>query len=117
MVRKFRKINVSGNSKVKERCTTTSLTIPDQTLTIREIMQRFVSGTLAPIELDYDYNEDSDDFRGIDPADVFNQVTDAKSTLDYLKDKDNKRKEKADRLKLETEIREKILKEQENGVS
>ena len=107
-MRIFRKVTNAGNSKHKEVCLTISQTVPDQTMSIREIMRRFASGTLDNIELPYDYNEDDEDFRGLDPADIYNEVQRGNEVAQEIESRRSKKKADADRQKLENEIRQKI---------
>lgn len=64
--RKFRKQQTAGNFPKMETTTLKSETIPDQSMSIREIMTRFANGTLDDISTDYPYTEDLPDIRGLD---------------------------------------------------
>ena len=102
MNRKFRKQSTSGNSKVLEVCKTKSETTPDMSLTVREIMIKYASGTINDLALDYDYSEDDEDFRGLDPAEIHMMAQE--SGLIVKKAKDDKEKaETAKRKKAEKE--------------
>lgn len=97
MARKFRLASLHGNSKLKEVCKTKSLTIPDQSLTVRELMQRHAQGTLDDLHLEDYYSMDEEDFRGIDPVDMYNMATEASDLL--KKDSEKREKAKADKLR------------------
>lgn len=54
-----------------EDCSSRSLTVPDQTMTIREIMQRYASGaSLGGSDTYYDEDDELPDYRTLDLAEI-----------------------------------------------
>lgn len=103
-MRKFRKVNNQGNSPLKESCLTISETTPDMTLTVREIMKMYVNNTLGDIAHELDYNEDDDDLRGLDPADVYYMAQEANKTILEQQERKTRKKKLDEKEKLKFEI-------------
>lgn len=110
--RKFKSASTQGHSKSKEICVTPSLTVPDQTLTVRELLNRSAMGMSDDYELDYDYSMDDDDLRGIDPADMFYM---AQQSSDLVK-KETAKKQKADKAKAEKKLKEDAIEEYKRSI-
>lgn len=68
--RKFRNVVTAGNSPDRENNYGVSETVPDQSLTVREIITRFASGTLPDIMKNVEYTEDLPDLRGLDISEI-----------------------------------------------
>jgi len=64
--KRYKKVATMTPSKNKEQNFEQSKTVPDQSLTVRQIMVRFANGTLNEIEREAFYNEDLPDTRGLD---------------------------------------------------
>lgn len=89
-MRNYRSSLVSGNHP-GEVNTMPSLTVPDQALTIQEILLRYASGTLPNIVIGEEYNEDMPDLRGLDYVERANlakenlqQVSDLRAKIDQI---------------------------------
>lgn len=70
--RSFKKIATMRESTEKERNYKKSETVPDQSLTVREIMEKFANGTLPDITRELEFTEDLPDLRGLDISQVHN---------------------------------------------
>lgn len=68
MDRKFRTpfSSMDDENPVAEIVIGVSETVPDQSLTVREILDKFANGTLDTIASDKYYNDDDDGFDGVD---------------------------------------------------
>ena len=107
MKRKFKSASTQGHSKQKEVCKTKSLTVPDQTLTVRELLSRSAMGMLDDYQLDYDYSMDDDDFRGLDPVEMFNMSQDSAE----LVKRETAKREKAEKMKADKKLKDEIIEE------
>lgn len=107
-IKKYRKPQTIGASTVMEINTLPSETVPDQAMSIREIMTKFVQGTLDDVENDYyDYSEDLPDLRGLD-------ITQSTEMLAMAKRQYNESKEAVhNSAKEQREIKAKIKAQQE----
>jgi hypothetical protein len=66
-VRRYRSALTAGNDANGETSKLPSMTVPDQSLTVRQILQRFANGTLGDISMNEPfYSEDLPDLRGMD---------------------------------------------------
>lgn len=79
--KRYKKIATMRPSKDVEKNFLPSETVPDQSMSVREIMQKFASGTLGDISTEPYYNEDLPDLRGLDISQV-HQMRD-KGRADY----------------------------------
>lgn len=98
-----------GVSPVMEKNTLPSETIPDMAMSIREIMQRFVNGTLDDIQLQGDYTEDLPDVRGLDPVEINSMLNSAKER--YQTARDNVTASAEETRKVRKAIKEKEIEE------
>jgi len=110
-MRKFRTLQNAGKTKVNEIIKTPSETTPDQTLSVREIMSRYANGTLNDLQQELEYNEDDEDYRGLDPVEMYNLSRQAGEIVQSEIETSKKRKTKADREKLKEELRKEIANE------
>jgi len=91
-MRKYQTQSVAGNSHLREICKTKGQTVPDQTLTVREILYKYANGTLNDLQEDYDYSGDDEDYRGLDPSEMHAMATESSKVI---KDQDERKKRKA----------------------
>lgn len=91
MDRKFRTpfSSIDDQNPVAEINTGISETIPDQTLSVREILQKFANGTLDEISRDAFYNDDVEgydmpDLRGLDITELHQMKRDAELDIDEI---------------------------------
>lgn len=82
--RKFRSSQTQGNFPIKEINSLPSETIPDQSMSVQEILLRFASGTLPDIVREQNYSEDMPDLRGLDISEIYNLKQQASDDIDYL---------------------------------
>ena len=83
---------MAGNS-IGEKNFSTSETVPDQTLSIREILRRYAFGTLPPIMSDdLEYSEDLPDLRGLDISELHEMRNQARLDVKEINDELEKRK-------------------------
>jgi len=61
-----------------------SMTVPDQTLTVRQILTRFATGTIPNIEDDENYTDDLPDVRNYDFSDYANHSASLDSEIDRI---------------------------------
>lgn len=92
-----------------------SLTVPDDTLTIRQIIDRYTKGLSAPIMFDKVYSEDNPDIRGLDIVELKQLAEENQSVIN--KHLENQRiakqkAEQAERLEFEKYKLEKQKQEQ-----
>lgn len=68
---------------------TTKVTIPDLSLSVRDILLRFTSGTMSPPDIEYGDDEDIDGFDNTfdDLVDAFDAVNSGKSILNDVRSK------------------------------
>lgn len=76
--------SMENNSPVAETVTGVSKTIPDQTLTVRDILLKFASGTLDELSKELEYNEDMPDLRGLDISELYDMRADAQMDIDEI---------------------------------
>lgn len=86
MKRTFKNSANIGESKIKESNFGESQTVPDQSLTIRQILQRSVNGTLGNIAQDVEFSEDNFDLRGLDIVELMELRRDTNQRIKYLKE-------------------------------
>lgn len=115
MKRTFKKQSVSGSSNLTETCKTKSLTVPDQTLTIRELLMRSANGLYDDMMHDDYYNEDDDDYRGLDPSEMYYMAKQAGDVVVKDNDRKTKAKAKEEREKLKQEAIEEYKKSLEDA--
>lgn len=108
MKRKFKKASIAGNSRDTEVIKTKSQTTPDQAMSIRTILTKFANGTLNNVQQDEYYSEDTDDIRGIDPADMLGMAQNASLLIKEEEARKSKAKSKAEREKLKEDLRKEI---------
>lgn len=81
-----------------------SETIPNQALTVRQILERYASGTLMPVSFNLDYSEDLPDIRFLDITELDILAEENSRVIDEHRAKEAKAKQdklEADRLELE----------------
>lgn len=68
MDRKFRTpfSSMDDENPVAEIVAGVSETVPDQSLTVRQILDKFANGTLDELSRDLEYSDDMPDLRGLD---------------------------------------------------
>ncbi len=69
-----------------ERNTLPSETVPDMALTPQQILQRFASGTLDPLQFTPEYSEEQEDYRGLDMVEIQEMRKELSKQVKYLKD-------------------------------
>ena len=94
-MKKFKHIAHQGNSKDTENIKGISMTVPDQSLTVREIMQKYVNGTLNDISTEGNYTKDDEDLRHLDMSDIHDMAVNSSTLI-----KESVRKSKISKLKL-----------------
>lgn len=65
-MRIYRKPATAGNSPLMETNKGVSMTQPDMALTVREIMERYASGTLPDLTVQPNFTDELPDLRGMD---------------------------------------------------
>lgn len=70
-----------------------SLTVPDQNLSVKEILIKYASGTLGDQGIEPQYNEESEDLRGLDYVQLHEM---AQANNQQIKDLQKKIKERED---------------------
>lgn len=85
---KFRTPFTSMDEKnpIAEKTIGKSETVPDQSLTVREILKKYASGTLDDIASEAFYNDDDDlpDLRGLDITELYQMKRDAQMDIDEI---------------------------------
>lgn len=92
-----------------------SLTVPDDTLSIREIIERYTKGLSAPIMFEKVYSEDNPDIRGLDLVELKELAEENRDIINKHLENQRLAKEKAEqaeKLEFETWKIEKQKKEQ-----
>ncbi|TYT29965.1 hypothetical protein [Elizabethkingia anophelis] len=91
MERKFKTpySSIDDENPVAEIVRGVSETVPDQSLTVREILDKFANGTLDEIGNDRYYNDDVDgydmpDLRGLDITELQQMKRDAQMDIDEI---------------------------------
>lgn len=92
MERKYNNSSEAGNSTRLEVNTKVSMTVPDMALSVREIMQRYASGTLDQIQNELYYSEDLPDLRGLDISQVMEMKKEAQADVKRLQQEIKDRK-------------------------
>lgn len=113
MKRKFIKNSVAGNSRHTETIKTKSLTVPDQSLSVRTILQKFANNTLNDIGQDEYYSDDDDDIRGYDPAEMLEMAKNASGVVKKETDRQEKARKEREAQALKKKHREEFLAEQQ----
>jgi len=93
--KRYKKVSTMKPSKNKEKNFLPSETVPDQSLSVREIMQKFASGTLGDLTRELEFTEDLPDLRGLDISQV-HAMRDA-GRKDYAQMKESVEKAKANK--------------------
>ncbi|OPB99123.1 hypothetical protein BAS10_05525 [Elizabethkingia meningoseptica] len=76
--------SMDEENPVAEIVTGKSETVPDQSLTVREILDKFASGTLDEISRDLDYSDDLPDLRGLDIVELEALKHEAQMDIDEI---------------------------------
>lgn len=85
MKRTYRNSQKAGNFPIKEVNTLPSLTVPDQAMSIEEILRRFASGTMPDILRENVFTEDLPDLRGLDISEIHAMRAEAEQDVEYYK--------------------------------
>lgn len=92
-MRKFRNAALVGNSEDTEKNYGISLTVPDQTLSVREIIDRYASGTLPDVMKGEEfYSEDLPDLRHLDMSELHELRQQARQDVKDLNEEIKNRK-------------------------
>ena len=86
MERKFRTpySSIDDQNPVAEINTGISEAIPDQSLSVREILQKFASGTLDELSRDLEFSDDLPDLRGLDITELQQMKRYAQMDIDEI---------------------------------
>lgn len=76
--------SMDDDSPVVEIITGKSETVPDQSLTVRQILDKFANGTLDEISQDLVYSDDMPDLRGLDITELHQMKHDAQMDIDEI---------------------------------
>lgn len=82
--RQYRSSATAGNSPIEEHFTLPSETVPNQSMSVQEILTRFASGTLPNIMREQTFSEDLPDLRGLDISELYQMKEDIKQDISYL---------------------------------
>jgi hypothetical protein len=93
MVRKFKISSKAGNSKPTESNKGKSETVPDQSMSIREIIDKFAHGVLPDFSHELEYSEDMPDLRGMDISELHNLKREVKQEIKDIEAEIKSRKE------------------------
>lgn len=77
-MRTYQKSAEAGNSPDKELNLLPSDTVPDQSMSVRTILERFANGTLGDMGNLPEFSEDNEDLRGLDISTRFDMEKEAK---------------------------------------
>jgi len=93
-MRKFKNAAKLTSSADMEVNTQVSCTVPDQSLSMREILLRYVNGTVSDISLNSElvYSEDMPDLRGIDISELQQLKKEAQADVKDIQAELNRRK-------------------------
>ena len=93
-MRKFKNAAKLTSSADMEVNTQVSCTVPDQNLSIREILMRYANGTVSDISLNNElvYSEDMPDLRGIDISELQQLKKEAQADVKDIQAELNRRK-------------------------
>lgn len=86
MNRTYRNSATAGNSTDIEYNFLPSETVPDQSMTVRTILERFASGTLSDIGNAPEYSEDNPDLRGLDISQLHDMRKQARENANALQE-------------------------------
>lgn len=100
-MRTYKSSAIAGNSPDKELNYGISQTVPDQSLTVREILTKFANGTLPDIYEEPEFTEDLPDLRGLDISQVHEMNRENKQKIEELDKTDKKEKAEKARIKKE----------------
>ncbi len=82
-----------------ENIRTISLTVPNQTMSLRELLTRFANGTIDDVAQDLVYNEDHPDLRGLDISELYEMKAE---NARYIKELEQMIKDKKKEKSIET---------------
>lgn len=82
--RKFKNANQAGHSPEKEKNFLPSETVPDQTMSVRDIIRRFASGTVNDVSREPQFTEDMPDLRGYDISQLHDMRLQAKDDVQAI---------------------------------
>lgn len=81
MVRKFKIASKAGNSKPTESNKGKSMTVPDQSMSIRDIIDKFAHGVLPDFSHELEYSEEMPDLRGMDLSELHQMRKEVKQEI------------------------------------
>lgn len=90
--RTFKKVWLSGNSLDKEVNTLPSETVPNQALSMREILHRFASGLAPDVQRPTEFSDDMPDLRFFDISELHDMQKAARQDVKDIKDELQRRK-------------------------
>lgn len=95
MKRTFRISSKAGNSSDVEINIGVSMTVPDQSMTIRDIIDKFAHGVVPDLSRDLEYSEDMPDLRGMDISELHEMRKQVKQDIKDIEEEIKSRKSKS----------------------
>lgn len=94
IARHYRSATSAGNTQQKERFVKPSLTVPDENMSVRTILERYASGTLNDVALSrqMDYTQDLPDLRGLDISQIHEMKAEINAQVENIEGELKKRK-------------------------
>ncbi len=90
-----------------------SQTVPDQSLTIKEILVKYANGTMSDVNIQPQFNEEMEDLRGLDYVQLNEIAKENKAQIEALQENlDNYRKDTAKQKQQAKDKELKSLREQ-----
>lgn len=83
-LRLYQRSSNAGYSSNVEVNTSPSKTVPDESFTVREILERFTRGILPPISKDLVFTDDLEDLRGLEPWQITELIDENKDEIRRL---------------------------------
>lgn len=83
-LRLYQRSSNAGYSSNVEINTSPSKTVPDESFTVREILERFTRGILPPISKDLIFTDDLEDLRGLEPWQITELIAENKDEIRRL---------------------------------
>lgn len=91
--RKFLSSTNAGNCKITESNTLPSDTVPDQGMSVREIISKYASGIMPGVSRELEYTEDLPDLRGMDISELHNYKREVREEIQLIEEELNSREE------------------------
>ena len=114
-MRTYKKIQECGNS-YGEAGGGISMTVPDQSMSIRTVIQRYAQGMPPPIGRELVYSEDMEDIRGLDISQLYELREQAKLDIEAVQQRmrqlevEEQDKKRVEREKSLLALRDEMLK-------